>query len=184
MPYIFGISNSSKMETIKMSKQREVCAVFPGSFDPVTNGHIDVIYRCAKLYDRLIVAVGENTEKKQYAFDCSERVAMLEKLVTEIGNVEVESFNGLLVNYVQKRGAQVIVRALRNLTDVQYEFQLALTNRAVSDIETVFIMTGEQYAFTSSSLIREIGVNYGDITTLVPAKVHAEIAKKLASLGS
>ena len=172
---------AKEVKTNKMSSKREICAVFPGSFDPVTNGHLDVIRRCAKLYDRLIVAVGESSEKK-YVFNCQERVDMIWSLVADHDNIEVESFSGLLVDYVQHRDAQVIVRSLRNLTDVQYEFQLALTNRAVSDIETVFIMTGEQYAFTSSSLIREIGMHNGNISGLVPDKVHDIITAKLTSL--
>lgn len=154
-------------------------AVFPGSFDPVTNGHLDVIQRSARIFDQVIVAVGNNPEK-QYLFTAKERVDLLEGIVCEIENITVESFTGLTVEYVKSKQAQVILRALRNLTDVQYEFQLALTNRSVSGIETVFIMTGEQFAFTSSSLIREISRFKGDLQKLVPDSVANALKEKFA----
>jgi pantetheine-phosphate adenylyltransferase len=153
-----------------VTKERNITAVFPGSFDPVTNGHLDVIERCTKIFSRVIVAIGNSSEKK-YLFSARERVEMVQDIVSQYPNVTVESYTGLTVEYVRIKAAQVMVRALRNLTDVQYEFQLALTNRSVSGIETVFIMTGEKYAFTSSSLIREIARFKGDVSGLVPPSV-------------
>ena len=134
-----------------------VRAIFPGSFDPFTNGHLDVVSRSIKLFDELIVAVGRSPIKNQL-FSPAERVEMIRELLEEkkMPGVLVESFEGLTVEYAAKRKADVILRGLRSLTDVQYEFQLAMTNRAVAGIETVFIMTSEQYGFTSSTLIREI----------------------------
>lgn len=157
-----------------MGIERNITAVFPGSFDPVTNGHLDVIERCAKIFSQVIVAIGDSSEKK-YLFSAQERVEMVRDIVSEHPNVTVESYTGLTVEYVKSKAAQVMVRALRNLTDVQYEFQLALTNRSVSGIETVFIMTGEKYAFTSSSLIREIARFHGDISGLVPPAVAVQL---------
>jgi len=160
-----------------MAQNKNVLAVFPGSFDPITNGHLDVIHRCAKIFPKLIVAVGGNPEKN-YLFTIHDRLAMIEKLTEDLPNVTVECFTGLTVDYVGKKQDQVIVRALRNLTDVQHEFQLALTNRSVSGIETIFIMTGEKFAFTSSSLIREIARFDGNISGLVPPLVAEKLAAK------
>lgn len=157
-----------------MPSSKDVCAVFPGSFDPITNGHLDVIRRSTKIFSKLIIAVGDSTEKK-YLFSATERLNMISELVSDLPDVTVERYTGLTVEYVKSQQAQVMVRALRNLTDVQYEFQLALTNRSVSGIETVFIMTGEQYAFTSSSLIREIARFHGDVSALVPPIVNDRI---------
>lgn len=157
-----------------MPSSKDVCAVFPGSFDPITNGHLDVIRRSTKIFSKLIVAVGDSVEKK-YLFPATERLQMISELVGDLPHVSVERYTGLTVEYVKSQQAQVMVRALRNLTDVQYEFQLALTNRSVSGIETVFIMTGEQYAFTSSSLIREIARFHGDVSALVPPVVNERI---------
>ena len=157
-----------------MTVERNITAVFPGSFDPVTHGHLDVIERCAKIFSHLIVAVGDSSEKK-YLFSAQQRVEMIRDIVSKYPNVSVESYTGLTVEYVRSKAAQVMVRALRNLTDVQYEFQLALTNRSVSGIETVFIMTGEKFAFTSSSLIREIARFHGDISGLVPPSVAEQL---------
>ncbi len=159
-----------------MSSQKNVCAVFPGSFDPITNGHLDVIHRSANIFQELIIAVGDSSEKN-YLFNSNQRLTLIKELIKDMDNVTVESYDGLTVEYVKQKQAHVMVRALRNLTDVQYEFQLALTNRSVSGIETVFIMTGEQHAFTSSSLIREIARFQGDVSSLVPENVNHEIKK-------
>ena len=149
-----------------------VRAIFPGSFDPITNGHRDVIQRSVGLFDELIVAVGRSPHKNQL-FTPKERVDMIAELVQDMESVSVESFDGLTVKYAAQRQADVILRGLRSLTDVQYEFQLAMTNRAVTGIETVFIMTSERYGFTSSTLIREVASLGGDLSNLIPENVQA-----------
>ena len=154
-------------------------AVFPGSFDPITNGHLDVVRRGTKLFDELTIAVGRSPLKEQI-FTPDERVKMIKELVSEMPNVEVESFEGLTVDYAIRKGADVILRGLRNLTDVQYEFQLAMTNRAVAGIETVFIMTSEQYGFVSSTLIREVAGLGGNVSSLIPQSVYDRLKKRLA----
>ena len=160
------------MENKKMSKDHKI-AVFPGTFDPPTLGHLDVIMRGRKLFDHLIVAIGKNPEKSEL-FPLPERLEMIRQLVGGATNVSVEAYDGLTVALVQKRGAIAIVRGLRNMTDMDYEFQLALTNRAVAGVETVFIMTNEKFGFTSSSLIRQIAAMGGDLanlSSLLPALV-------------
>lgn len=161
-----------------MKDNKFVRAVFPGSFDPITNGHLDVIRRSVKIFDELIVAVGDSPSKN-HLLTGQERVDMITELVADMPEVKVERFTGLTVEYVKSKGAQVILRGLRNLTDVQYEFQLALTNRAVSGVETVFIMTAERYGFTSASLIREVGRYGGDLSGLIPPTVHEALKEKL-----
>jgi pantetheine-phosphate adenylyltransferase len=158
--------------------QKHVRAVFPGSFDPITNGHLDVIHRAMGLFDELIVAVGRSPVKNQL-FTPQERVEMIGELIRDLPNVSVESFEGLTVQYVAQRQARVILRGLRSLTDVQYEFQLAMTNRAVAGIETVFIMTSEQYGFTSSTLIREIASLGGNLSNLIPENVSRRLKERL-----
>jgi pantetheine-phosphate adenylyltransferase len=155
-----------------------VRAIFPGSFDPITNGHLDVINRGIKLFDELIVAVGRSPVKNPL-FTPEERVEMIAELIADIPGVSVESFDGLTVEYAAKKKADAILRGLRSLTDVQYEFQLAMTNRAVAGIETVFVMTSEQYGFTSSTLIREIASLGGDLSGLVPENVYNRLKKRL-----
>jgi len=157
-----------------------VRAIFPGSFDPITNGHLDVISRGIKLFDELIIAVGRSPIKNQL-FTPEERVEMIAELLDDVKmpGVSVESFEGLTVEYATKKKADVILRGLRSLTDVQYEFQLAMTNRAVTGIETVFIMTSEQYGFTSSTLIREIASLGGDLSNLIPRNIHERLKKRL-----
>jgi len=155
-----------------------VRAIFPGSFDPITNGHLDVINRGIKLFDELIVAVGRSPIKNPL-FTPEERVEMIAELIADIPGVSVESFDGLTVGYAAKKKADAILRGLRSLTDVQYEFQLAMTNRAVAGIETVFVMTSEQYGFTSSTLIREIASLGGDLSSLVPENVYNRLKQRL-----
>ena len=157
-----------------------VRAIFPGSFDPITNGHLDVIERGMKLFDELIIAVGRSPVKNQL-FTPEERVEMIGELIRDknMTNISVESFEGLTVEYATGKKADVILRGLRSLTDVQYEFQLAMTNRAVAGIETIFIMTSEQYGFTSSTLIREVASLGGNISNLIPKNVYERIKKHL-----
>jgi len=155
-----------------------VRAIFPGSFDPITNGHLDVINRGIKLFDELIVAVGRSPIKNQL-FTPEERVEMIAELIADIPRVSVESFDGLTVEYAAEKEADVILRGLRSLTDVQYEFTLAMTNRAVTGIETIFVMTSEEYGFTSSTLIREVASLGGDVSNLIPKNVYHRLQQRL-----
>ena len=153
---------------------KNVRAIFPGSFDPITNGHLDVINRAVKLFDEVVVAVGRSPVKNQL-FAPEERVEMVSELIADIPGVSVESFEGLTVEYAARKEADVILRGLRSLTDVHYEFQLAMTNRAVAGIETVFVMTSEQYGFTSSTLIREVASLGGNLSNLIPENVQRRL---------
>jgi len=158
-----------------------VRAIFPGSFDPITNGHLDVVNRAVKLFDELIIAVGRSPVKNSL-FAPRERVEMIAELIADMPNVSVESFDGLTVEYAAKKKADVILRGLRSLTDVHYEFKLAMTNRAVTGIETVFIMTSEQYGFTSSTLIREVPSLGGNLSNLVPKNVYERLQQRLKKI--
>ncbi|MFH1614429.1 MAG: pantetheine-phosphate adenylyltransferase [Planctomycetota bacterium] len=161
--------------------QRKVTrAVFPGSFDPITNGHLDVVSRGVKLFDELIIAVGRSPLKRQL-FTPEDRVAMIKELVADMPRVLVESYDCLTVEYAKSKNADVMLRGLRNLTDVQYEFQLAMTNRAVAGIETVFIMTSERYGFTSSTMIREVAALGGDVSGLVPKLIYDRLKNRSAA---
>jgi len=140
-------------------------AVFPGQFDPITNGHLDLIHRGIRLFDELIVAVGVNPEKKEL-FSLAERTSMIQALVKDMAGVRVEKYTGLTVDFVKRAGAVAILRGIRDVTDLHHEFQLALANRTVGGVETVFIMTDDRYALTSSSLIRQIVSLGGNITQL------------------
>jgi pantetheine-phosphate adenylyltransferase len=159
-----------------------VRAMFPGSFDPITNGHLDVVDRARKLFDEVVIAVGRNPIKNEL-FTPDERVAMIREITKDRPRVIVDSFEGLTVEFAMKCQANVMIRGLRNLTDVQYEFQIAMTNRAVAGVETVFIMTSEQYGFTSSSLIREVASLGGDVSRLVPAEIYEQLKVRLKERG-
>ncbi len=154
-------------------------AVYPGTFDPVTNGHIDIIERALKLFDKLYVVVADNPQKKS-TFTSKERVEMLkETLKDHKGNVEVEYFDGLLLNYVKNKKSNVIVRGLRAISDFEYEFQRAQFNREFEkDIETIFIMTKDDYAFLSSSIIKEIAMFNGPVKGFVPEIVEKKLREK------
>lgn len=162
-------------------RAKYIRAIFPGSFDPITNGHMDVISRAIKLFDQLIIAVGRSPVKNQL-FTPEERVEMIAELIADMPGVLVESFEGLTVEYARRKKADVILRGLRSLTDVQYEFQLAMTNRAVAGIETVFVMTSEQYGFTSSTLIREIASLGGNLSNLIPKSIHDRLQLRLKKM--
>ena len=159
--------------------------LFPGTFDPVTNGHLDVIRRGRTLFDRLVVAIAHNPNKRAL-FSVQERLEMMTELLGPMGeNVTIATYHGLTVDFARDIGAVAILRGLRNVSDLNFEFQLALTNRAITDIETVFIMTGEQYAFTSSTLIKQIA-SVGDIDRLhrlLPPNVLARLKAKAHELG-
>jgi len=160
-----------------MRKKR--IAVYPGSFDPVTNGHIDVIKRAVQLFDHVIVAVIENPSK-QVLFSVDERMEMLRAVTRRLSGVVVSHFDGLLVDYVKKKRANIIIRGLRAMSDFEYEFQMALTNRKLApDIETVFLMTGEAYTYLSSSIVKEVVSLNGKVEGLVPRKVEALLRRKL-----
>ncbi|HZL37577.1 MAG TPA: pantetheine-phosphate adenylyltransferase [Tepidisphaeraceae bacterium] len=155
-------------------------AVFPGQFDPITNGHLDVIRRGVALFDQLIVAVGINPEKREM-FAIDERVAMIRTLVGDTPGVRVEKYTGLTVDFVRRAKATAILRGIRDVSDLRYEFQLALANRAVGDVETVFIMAGDQYALTSSSLIRQVVALGGDVrrlSAILPRLVIQKLREK------
>ncbi len=153
-------------------------AVYPGSFDPVTNGHIDVIKRALKLFDRLIVLVGDNPQKESL-FTLQERADMIRDALKGGGNVEVEHFKGFLLEHVKKRNSKIIIRGLRAVSDFEFEFQRALLNRKLDDnIETVFIMTKDNYAFLNSSIVKEIAMFGGSVKDFVPENVERRLREK------
>lgn len=155
-------------------------AVYPGSFDPITNGHIDILLRSLRLFDQVIVALAENVRKKTL-FSVEERRAQIMEAVGHTPRVEVDAFSGLLVNYVERRGARFVVRGLRALADFEYEFQLAhMNHRLAPEVETIFLMTDEQHFYVSSSLVKEVAQFGGDVSSMVPATVAAALKKRLA----
>jgi pantetheine-phosphate adenylyltransferase len=156
-------------------------AVYPGSFDPLTNGHVDIITRGARLFDRIIVAILINAEKSPL-FTMDERVDIARHVFKDVPNVEVDTFDGLLVDYVERRRAQVIVRGLRAVSDFEFEFQMALMNQRLNGkIETIFMMPAEQYTYTSSRLIKEVFRLGGRVHGLVPDMVEERLRRKLAA---
>ena len=156
-------------------------AVYPGSFDPLTNGHVDIILRGARLFDRIIVAIAVNAEKAPL-FTMEERVEIARTVFKDRPNVEVDTFDGLLVDYVNHRRAQVIVRGLRAVSDFEYEFQMALMNRRLNaGVETVFMMPAEQYTYISSRLIKEVFALGGRVHGLVPDMVEERLREKRAA---
>ncbi len=153
-------------------------AVYPGSFDPLTNGHVDIILRGAKLFDRIIVAVLTNAEKTPL-FTVEERLAIIRETFADTPNVEADQFSGLLIDYARHKSATAIVRGLRAVSDFEYEMQMALMNRHLQPaVETVFMMPAEQYTYVSSRLIKEVVSLGGSVTGLVPAGVEARLAQK------
>jgi pantetheine-phosphate adenylyltransferase len=150
-------------------------AVYAGSFDPVTYGHIDIIRRAARIFDQIIVAVAHNTEKEPL-FSVNERISMLKKVIHNIPNVKVDDFVGLVVDYVSKSGANVLIRGLRMVSDFEYEFQMALTNRKLNEkIETIFLMPNEAYSYLSSTLIKEAASLGADISNFVPVFIEKKL---------
>jgi len=156
-------------------------AIYPGSFDPVTNGHLDVVQRAAKLFDRVIVAVAQNDSKRPL-FTLAERLALVKAAVQHLPHVEADRFDGLLINYVERQKAQAIVRGLRAVSDFEFEFQLALMNRKLNErIETIFMMPKDTYTFLSSRIVKEIARLGGDVRVFVPPHVEAALIRKLKS---
>ena len=150
--------------------------VYPGSFDPLTNGHLDIIRRASKLFDKLIVGVLHN-DYKNPMFSMEERVALIRKCISEIPNVEVKKFNGLLVDFVKANGAATIVKGLRAVSDYEYELQMAMLNKHIdNDIETIFLMSDIQNSFLSSSIVKELAKHGGDIKGLVPDEIVHDIS--------
>jgi pantetheine-phosphate adenylyltransferase len=157
-------------------------AIYPGSFDPVTNGHLDVVERGLKLFDEIIVTILMNP-KKQYLFSLEERMQMLTASMKDFPNVEVDFFDGLLVDYAERRGASAVLRGLRALSDFEYEFQMALMNRRLNrEIQTVFLMTGMRWIYTSSSIIKEAAQFGGDVEGMVPPIVLMRLKEKFSAL--
>lgn len=153
-------------------------AIYPGSFDPITNGHLDLIERSARLVDRLVVSILHNP-KKSPLFSVEERLAMLRESVTPWSNVEVDSFEGLLVDYAAKRGANLIIRGIRAISDYDHEWQMALMNRRLRpEIETMFLMAGEAHSFISSHLVKEVLRLGGEISDLVPPVVEQHLKQR------
>ncbi|MBR2742660.1 MAG: pantetheine-phosphate adenylyltransferase [Clostridia bacterium] len=150
-------------------------AVYPGSFDPITNGHLDIIRRAAKLYDKVVVGVLTNASK-QPMFEKSQRADFIRRSTAALGNVEVAFFEGLLVDFLKKENAKVILKGLRATSDFEYEFQMALVNKQLCpDVETVFLSSSAKYTFLSSSVVREIGRLGGDISMFIPAEILDDV---------
>ena len=154
-------------------------AIYPGSFDPITNGHIDLIERATQIFDKVIVAVANNTQKKPL-FNSQERIEMIKQATKDIKGIEVESFDGLIIEFARKKKVNVLIRGLRMLSDFEYEFQMALTNRRLAGtIETIFLMPSEQYAFTSSTLLKEAAALGADLSSFIPPFVEQRLKERL-----
>jgi len=155
-------------------------AVYPGSFDPVTNGHIDVIERALKLFDKIVVAVGDNPGKKP-TFSTEDRIGMLKEATKHLENLEIDSFSGLLLDFVKSKDSKIIIRGLRAVSDFDFEFQRALMNRVVDkEVETVFIMTKENYVYLNSSIVKEMAMFGGKLNGLVPEIVEKKLKEKFS----
>jgi pantetheine-phosphate adenylyltransferase len=156
-------------------------AIYPGSFDPFTNGHLDVVHRAARLFDRVIVAVAKN-DGKNPLFNLEERTALIQQSIKDLPNVEAGAFDGLLVDYVKTYSAQAVVRGLRAISDFEFEFQMALMNRSLNDsFETIFMMPKDSYTFLSSRIVKEIARLGGDVSAFVPVHVRAALTAKLGA---
>jgi pantetheine-phosphate adenylyltransferase len=153
-------------------------AIYPGSFDPITNGHLDILERALRLFDKVVITIARNSAKNPL-FTEKERVALIQKATKDYRNVEVDSFDGLLVKYVQKKNAIAVVRGLRAMTDFEYELQMALMNRKLDEkTETVFLMSNEKYTYLSSNFVREIARLGGDVSKFVPPVVLKALQQK------
>ena len=157
-------------------------AICPGSFDPVTKGHLDILQRASKLFDKIIVVVVINADKKP-SFSAAERVEMIKRATADIKNMEVDTFSGLLMDYVRERGAIAVVKGLRAVTDFEYEFQMALINKKLNpDADTLFLTTSAENMYLSSSIVKQIASFGGDITDSVPAEIADEVEKRLGKV--
>jgi pantetheine-phosphate adenylyltransferase len=162
---------------------KAIKAVYPGTFDPITRGHEDLVRRASTLYDSLVVGIADSRAKKPF-FTLHERIELARQVLADVKNVEVVGFGGLLIAFVRQHGARVIVRGLRAVSDFEYEFQLAGMNRNLyPDVETVFLTPGEQHMFISATLVREIASLGGDVSKFVHPLVRAALAEKVRSLG-
>lgn len=154
-------------------------AIVPGSFDPVTNGHLDIIRRTSQLFDTVYVSILSNSSKNPW-FSVEERISLIERVTKELPNVKVEGFTGLLVDYARQRNAKFIVKGLRAVSDFEYEFQMSLTNKQLApEIETFFITTNAKYAYLSSSIVKEVARYGGDVTEMVPLEIIEDIKEKI-----
>ena len=153
--------------------------IYPGSFDPLTNGHLDIIHRAVKLFDHVVVAVAAS-ESKGPLFSMTERLELVAQSIKHVANVSAEMFDGLLVEYVERRGGQAVIRGLRAVSDFEFEFQLALMNRKLNErVETIFMMPKDTYTFLSSRIVKEIARLGGDVSAFVPPHVQAALKIKL-----
>ena len=161
-----------------MDKKDKKVAIYPGTFDPITFGHIDVVLRASELFDKVIVAISESSAKNTL-FTVEERIDMIKESTSKIKNINVSSFKGLLVDYAKSRGADAIIRGLRAISDFEYEFQMALTNRKIAEnITTVFLMPNEKYTYLNSTLVKEIAKFKGDVSAFVPKCVMKKLNEK------
>lgn len=172
---------AASVDSVLAAAHQPLVAIYPGSFDPLTNGHLDVISRGARLFDRLIVAILSNSEKRAL-FEVEERQEMIREAIAGLSNVEVDSFDGLLVDYAARRGANAILRGIRAISDYETELQMALMNRRMRpQTETIFLMAGEEYSFISSRMVKEIIMLKGDASSFVPPCVAARLSAKFGS---
>ncbi|MQW77708.1 pantetheine-phosphate adenylyltransferase [Nocardioides sp. dk4132] len=158
-------------------------AVCPGSFDPVTNGHLDVVGRASSLFDEVVVAVGVNASKNRL-FSAEERMEMLREVCADLPNVRVAGFTGLLTTFCEEQGIQAIVKGLRAVSDFEYELQMAQMNASLTEVETVFVPTSPEYSFLASSLVKEVATFGGDVSSLVPPSVHARLTARLSEVAA
>jgi pantetheine-phosphate adenylyltransferase len=171
------ISSKFTPEGLKVNKDT---AVYPGSFDPITNGHLDILHRGLKIFDGIIIAVARNSQKNPL-FPIDERLDLIRRAVNNDPRIEVDTFDGLLVNYVFSKGARVVLRGLRAISDFEYEFQVAQTNRTINEeIETIFMMTSLPFSYLSSSVVREVAALNGPVDSFVPEIVREALIKKFA----
>ncbi len=177
-----AVPSKAKVNMKATSESDTPVAIYPGSFDPITNGHIDIIRRALRVFPRVTVAVAYNPNKDAAMFTPAERVDMIRQALADVGDrIIADSFTGLLVDYAERIGAQVLIRGLRAVSDFEYEFQMTMMNRHLKPkIETVFMMAGEQYFYTSSRLVKEVATFGGDVRNLVPEFVMDRFAERIA----